>query len=151
MRGYACIGLDNPRSAGNIGGVIRAACIYEAAMVVIKGRYYKKNKLDTTCGYRHMPVLHVNDLEMITPYKCTPVAVDIIHDAIPLNEYKHPTRAFYIFGSESATLGDDILSWCQDIVFIPTKQCMNLAATVNVVLYDRQAKGVIKCQNVRKK
>ncbi|MBU0538004.1 MAG: 23S rRNA methyltransferase, partial [Gammaproteobacteria bacterium] len=27
------------------------------------------------------------------------------------------------------------------IVYIPTKGCMNLAATVNVVLYDRLAKG----------
>jgi tRNA(Leu) C34 or U34 (ribose-2'-O)-methylase TrmL len=27
------------------------------------------------------------------------------------------------------------------VVYIPTTGCMNLAATVNVVLYDRMAKG----------
>jgi tRNA(Leu) C34 or U34 (ribose-2'-O)-methylase TrmL len=28
------------------------------------------------------------------------------------------------------------------VVYIPTTGCMNLAATVNVVLYDRMAKGL---------
>ena len=33
-----------------------------------------------------------------------------------------------------------ITDWCRDVVYIPTDKCMNLAATVNVVLYDRLAK-----------
>ena len=69
-----------------------------------------------------------------------PVAVDIIEGAIPLPEYKHPERAFYIFGAEDATLGKRVLGWCRDVVYIPSNGCMNLAATVNVVLYDRLAK-----------
>jgi tRNA(Leu) C34 or U34 (ribose-2'-O)-methylase TrmL len=74
------------------------------------------------------------------PFDCVPVAIDLIDGAQPLQEYKHPERAFYIFGAEDATLGDRVLSWCRDVVYIPTKGCMNLAATVNVVLYDRMAK-----------
>ncbi len=27
------------------------------------------------------------------------------------------------------------------VVYVPTRHCMNLAATVNVVLYDRLSKG----------
>ena len=61
-----------------------------------------------------------------------------------LNNYKHPERAFYIFGAEDQTLGKRIVSFCRDIVYIPTKTCMNLAATVNVVLYDRMVKGEYK-------
>ena len=34
-----------------------------------------------------------------------------------------------------------VRAWCTDVVYIPTIGCMNLAATVNVVLYDRLAKA----------
>ena len=44
------------------------------------------------------------------------------------------------FGPEDGTLGPEILAWCRDVVYVPTRYCMNLAATVNVVLYDRAAK-----------
>lgn len=50
-------------------------------------------------------------------------------------------RALYIFGPEDGSLDKEIRDWCEDVVYIPTTGCMNLAATVNVVLYDRLAKG----------
>jgi tRNA(Leu) C34 or U34 (ribose-2'-O)-methylase TrmL len=40
-------------------------------------------------------------------------------------------------------LGERVLSWCRDVVYIPTNGCLNLAACVNVVLYDRQSKSNI--------
>lgn len=61
--------------------------------------------------------------------------------ARPLPEYTHPDRALYIFGPEDGSLDKEIRDWCEDVVYIPTTGCMNLAATVNVVLYDRLAKG----------
>lgn len=140
MRGYSCIGLDNPKDIKNIGSVLRAAYIYEAGMVAVSGMRYKKVGTDTPSGYKHLPLLHTNDLKEVIPYDCVPIAVDIIEGAESLITYKHPERAFYIFGAEDATLGERILSWCKDIIYIPTKQCMNLAATVNVVLYDRMSK-----------
>ena len=139
-KGYACIGLDNPKIPSNIGGVLRAVGVYDAKMVAISGKRYKKHPSDTMKCYKHLPFLQVDNLKDIIPYDCVPVAVDLIEGAIPLPEYKHPERAFYIFGAEDATLGDRILSWCKDIVYIPTIRCMNLAATVNVVLNDRMAK-----------
>jgi len=72
---------------------------------------------------------------------CVPVAVELVEGAKPLTEYKHPARAFYIFGPEDGTLKKKITDFCDDVVYIPTEGCMNLAATVNVVLYDRLAKG----------
>ncbi|GAF89366.1 unnamed protein product, partial [marine sediment metagenome] len=30
--------------------------------------------------------------------------------------------------------------WCKHTIYIPTAYCMNLSATVNVVLYDRMNK-----------
>ena len=141
MRGYACIGLDNPKTPANIGSALRAAGIYHAAMIAISGNRYKRVGTDTMNAYRHLPLLQVDELKAVIPYDCVPVAVDLIDGAIPLPGYKHPERAFYIFGAEDATLGDRVLSYCRDVVYIPTDGCMNLAATVNVILYDRLAKS----------
>ena len=141
MRGYCGIGLDNPKSNINVGSVIRAAGVYGAAFVAASGGRWSSDKTDTMKHYRHLPLMRPNDLFDLLPYDCVPVAVDLIDDAIPLPDYKHPERAFYIFGAEDATLGHRVLSRCRDVIYIPTNGCMNLAATVNVVLYDRLCKG----------
>lgn len=140
-RGFSAIGLHRPKNALNVGEVLRAATCYEAAMVAVSGcRYTRGQKTDTTAAHRHRPLLTVDDLRLALPVGCRPVAVDLIDGACSLVDYKHPESAFYIFGPEDGTLGGDILSWCKDVVYVPTRQCMNLAATVNVVLYDRAAK-----------
>lgn len=140
MRGYAAVGLDNPKCKENVGGTCRAAGVYDAAFVACSGRRIRPGILDTMKAYRHMPLFFADELEQMIPFDCVPVAVDLIEGAIPLPWYVHPDRAFYIFGAEDATLGDRVLSWCRDVVVIPTERCMNLAATVNVVLYDRLCK-----------
>lgn len=139
MRGYAAIGLFRPKDNANVGGVLRAAGCYESALVVVEGARYQKASTDTTKRYRHMPLLH-GDLRASIPYDCIPIAVDLIDGARCLYNYAHPERAFYIFGPEDGTLGKHITDWCRDIVYVPTHGCMNLAATVNVVLYDRASK-----------
>ena len=139
-RGYCGIGLDNPKYDVNVGSTLRAAGNYNANFVAATGRRYKKASTDTVKQYRHLPLFNVENLRDIIPFDCIPVAVDLIDGAISLHEYEHPERAFYIFGAEDATLGKRITDWCKDTIYIPTNGCMNLAATVNVVLYDRMAK-----------
>jgi tRNA(Leu) C34 or U34 (ribose-2'-O)-methylase TrmL len=139
-RGFSCIGLHRPKDALNIGGALRAAGCYGADMLALSGFRYRYSKTDTQKAHRHLPVLHVDDLRKVLPMECTPVAVDLVKGARPLAGYVHPERAMYIFGAEDETLGDEVLGWCRDVIYVPTHQCMNLAATVNVVLYDRQCK-----------
>lgn len=141
MRGYAAIGLDNPKIANNVGSVLRAAGVYGAAFVATSGGRFGHTPTDTMKHYRHMPFIRTDDVLSIVPYDCVPVAVDIIDGARSLFDYVHPERAYYIFGAEDATLGDRIISRCRDVVYIPTSGSMNLAATVNVVLYDRMMKN----------
>lgn len=139
-RGYAAIGLHMPKFAGNIGAVMRASHCYDAAMVAISGKRFKKESTDTMAAWRHVPVLEVENLFDVIPYGCVPVAVELLDDAAPLTTFCHPERAYYIFGAEDQTLGKNITDRCVHKVFIPTRHCMNLAATVNVVLYDRLVK-----------
>ena len=142
-RGYSCVALHMPKNSINVGCVLRAAGVYGARLVVTSGRRYRCVGADTMKAWRHVPfIAGVDDVFDHVPYDCVPVAVDILPGARSLPGYIHPNRAFYIFGPEDGTLGKRITSRCRDIVYVPTAQCMNLAATVNVVLYDRMAKSV---------
>lgn len=139
-RGYAAIGLSNPKDTHNVGSALRAAWIYDARLIVTTGQRYRPVSSDTMHSYKHLPLLQVDDLFAAIPYDCVPVAVDLLEGATPLPAYRHPERAFYIFGPEDGTLGKRITERCRDAIIVPTRGCMNLAAAVNVVLYDRLAK-----------
>lgn len=140
-RGYAVIALDNPKTTVNIGSALRACDVYGAAMLVASGKRIKgTGSTNTFKTERHKPFLRVEDVFDALPHDCVPVAIELVEGAQSLCDYKHPERAFYIFGAEDATLGARVLDKCRDVVQIPTDKCMNLAATVNVVLYDRLAK-----------
>jgi tRNA(Leu) C34 or U34 (ribose-2'-O)-methylase TrmL len=145
MRGFAAIGLDNPKTSANVGSVLRAASVYGAAMVAVSGIRYRRNNTDTTAAFKHIPFFQCQNLYQVIPYACVPVAVELAEGARSLFTYTHPESAFYIFGAEDATLGKRVLDWCRDIIYIPTPgPCMNLAATFNVVLYDRLAKTSLR-------
>jgi tRNA(Leu) C34 or U34 (ribose-2'-O)-methylase TrmL len=139
MRGFAAVGLFHPKTEWNVGGVLRAAQAFDARLVAIEGVRYKRAATDTTRAYKHIPLVH-GTLHDLLPYDCVPVAVDLVLNARSLHSYTHPERAFYVFGPEDSTLGVEVLQWCRDVVYIPTRGCLNLAACVNVVLYDRSKK-----------
>lgn len=146
--GYAAIGLVRPKVRPNVGGVLRAASCFGAAMVGIAGHRYRVQRTDTTRAHLHIPLLQVDDLHSIVPYDCVPVAIERLAGAISLPDYQHPDRAFYIFGPEDGDLGREILQWCRDVVSIPSLDALNLAAAVNIVLYDRIASRTHTRKNV---
>ena len=142
-RGYACIALDSPKFPENVGAVLRAAHCYRVAQVNIARCRAKdlSNQLNTPMGHRHTPTFIVSDPLEYRPFDTQVVAVDLVDGAESLTTFVHPHRAMYVFGAEDATLGKRILDRAQHRVFIPTRDCMNLAATVNVLLYDRMMKS----------
>jgi len=143
-RGFSCIGLHNPKFIENVGSALRACGVYNSAFMAVSGKRYRHTQTDTMKAFKHLPLFTEVDLKSMIPMGVKVVAVDIIDGAIPLPEYNHPESAFYIFGAEDETLDESIIDWCDDVVYIPTNGCMNLAATINVVLYDRLAKQIIK-------
>lgn len=153
MRGFAAIGLVRPKTPDNVGGVMRAAWCYGAATVAIEddrsAGKLMRSPLDVPNAWKHIPTLF-GPLRDLIPYDCVPVAVDLVVGAVPLPAFQHPARAFYIFGPEDGTLGKAHLEWCVHAVMVPmaNRACMNLAATVNVVLYDRMAKAERQARGV---
>jgi len=133
------VGLHNPKTAVNVGHVLRAADAYGASMVAITGNRVH-GATNVSRAEKRIPVLRGDDLHDLIPYGCVPVAVDLVEGAEDLRTFVHPKNAFYVFGGEDETLGQKVLSWCKYKVYVPTNICMNLSACVNVVLYDRMAK-----------
>lgn len=65
----------------------------------------------------------------------------LVEGAQALPNTHTPDRALYIFGPEDGSLTKEIRDWCDGAIYTPATGCMNLAATVSVLLYDRLAKG----------
>jgi tRNA(Leu) C34 or U34 (ribose-2'-O)-methylase TrmL len=150
------IGLVRPKTRANIGSALRAAGCFGASLVVLEApRAFADvagSPTDTMKAHRRIPAVFAGDVFDGHPVGAVPVAVDIVEDAESLITFNHPKRAFYIFGPEDGTLGARHLTRCKHRVFVPTAGCMNLAATVNVVLYDRLAKqqrAALAAQSVR--
>ena len=146
MNGFSVIALVNPKKSANVGGVMRAAHCFRVSMVVLAGNrpkmYIKKIPADTVKTWKHIPILQIDDPLSIIPFGAELVAVEIVEGAKQLPEFRHPERAYYLFGPEDGSIPKEILLQCMHTVQIDTRHCMNLAATVNGVLYARLAKGV---------
>lgn len=147
-RGYAAVALSNPKTPENVGGVLRACACYGASLIVVAGDRGRITSMrvstDTTKAWTKIPTIVTDDVFDAIPYDCIPVAVELVDGAQSLTRFIHPQRAFYIFGPEDGTLGRQTIERCKYVVQIPTNYCMNLAATANVVLYDRLAKRSTK-------
>lgn len=141
---FAHIGLVNPKSPVNVGMVMRAAGCYEATAVFYSGvRFDRAQKFatDTKNASKKIALVGVENLLDKIPENATLVAIELIEGATPLMDFVHPDNAYYIFGPEDGSIKKELLDRCQHVVYIPTIGCMNLAATVHVVLYDRMAKS----------
>jgi len=138
------VGLSNPKSPSNVGSVMRAAGCYQVDSVFYTGRRYAraaKFHTDTKDVNKKIPLTAVESFLNGIPEDIKIVCVELVEGAVPLPEYQHPDNAFYIFGPEDGTLEQEVIDRADAVVYVPTIGCMNLAATVNVLLYDRLAKS----------
>lgn len=146
---FVSIGLTNPKSISNVGSVMRAAGCYQVDQVLYSGQRYDraaKMSTDTKKATSSIPLINIESLGAATLLEAVAdgtkiVCVDLIQGATPLPRFQHPEKALYIFGPEDGTIDQKIVDRADFVVFVPTVGCMNLAASVNVLLYDRLAKS----------
>lgn len=141
------IGLVNPKTPTNVGGIMRASGCYGVDGVFYTGKRYEyaargpqQYNADTKSAAERIPLTGVTSLLDAIPVDTQLVCVDLVLGATPLPEFVHPEKAFYVFGPEDGTIGQEIIDRADAVVYVPTVGCMNLAASVNVLLYDRLAK-----------
>jgi tRNA(Leu) C34 or U34 (ribose-2'-O)-methylase TrmL len=142
------IGLINPKSPDNVGAVMRAAGNFRADSVIYTGKRYplavQRNPDAPDMGRKisqDIPISGVTCLLDSAPGNMKIVCVEFAENATPLPEYQHPHNAFYIFGPEDGTINQEVIDRADAVVYVPTAGCMNLSATVTVVLYDRLTKS----------
>ncbi len=137
------IGLIDPKSPSNVGAVMRAAGCYRANEVRYTGvRFARAAKYhtDTQNSASQIPLLQVEDILAPTTVPMKVVCVEFVEGASLLTQFEHPENALYVFGPEDGSIAQSVIDRADSVVYIPTTGCMNLAATVNVVLYDRLSK-----------
>jgi tRNA(Leu) C34 or U34 (ribose-2'-O)-methylase TrmL len=143
-----CIGLINPKSPDNVGAVMRSAGNFKADSVFYTGKRYplalQRNPDAPNMSRRvsqDIPISEVSCLIDNAPEDMKIVCVEFAENAIPLPGYQHPRNAFYIFGPEDGTISQQVIDRADAVVYVPTNGCMNISATVNIVLYDRLTKS----------
>ena len=144
---HVTIGLSNPKSPTNVGAVMRAAGCYQVDDVRYTGERYDravKFQTDTKKVANKIPLTSVDCLLDGLPEDMKVVCVELAEGAISLPEFQHPDKAIYVFGPEDGSITQQVADRADYVVYVPTVGCMNLAATVNVLLYDRLAKSVDK-------
>lgn len=138
------LAIINPKSPQNMGSILRAAGCYQAQSIRYTGQRYARAKAfqtDTKNVHLNIKVSHVDEvINAITDENLSKVAVELVEGATPLPNFVHPEDALYIFGPEDGSIEQEVVDQCDHVVYVPTVGCMNLAATVNVLLYDRLAK-----------
>jgi tRNA(Leu) C34 or U34 (ribose-2'-O)-methylase TrmL len=144
------IGLTNPKSATNVGAIMRAAGCFSVDSVLYTGSRYDRTvrlNTDTKKISSTIPLTAVENLLEHKTDEIKVVCVDLVEGASPLPAFEHPDKALYIFGPEDGTIKQTVIDQADAVVYIPTSGCMNLAASVNVILYDRLAKSKVHNQD----
>jgi tRNA(Leu) C34 or U34 (ribose-2'-O)-methylase TrmL len=145
-----------PKYTHNVAGALRACANFEiptllwsGTRVTLDAERERIPREERMKGYRTVefqqddrPLLTLTE-EWALP-DATPVCVEIREHALPLQIFTHPPNAVYVFGPEDGEVPQVYRRLCHYFVRIPSLHCLNLAAAVNVVLYDRTAKLGLK-------
>ena len=143
------VALINPKYPHNVGAALRACSCWGVGQLWWTGdrvvldvpRGERLPREERMRGYRDVEMVPDDRVfDRFPPGSVTPVAVELRPDAESLVTFEHPEDALYVFGPEDGSLPKPVRLLCHRFVVIPTHHCLNLAAAVNVVLYDRRCK-----------
>jgi tRNA C32,U32 (ribose-2'-O)-methylase TrmJ len=153
MRARSAVLLLDPKYPHNVGGALRACATFGAGQlawtperVSSPDRWPPGQRLpreERMTAYRCVQISNparATAIDTVAVLGLTPVAVELRDAAELLPDFEHPADALYVFGPEDGSLTRGDLTACHRFVRIPSTGCLNLAAAVNVVLYDRLAK-----------
>jgi tRNA (guanosine-2'-O-)-methyltransferase len=138
MRGYFGIGIYKTKEKENVGTLWRSADNFGASFIFTIAKRYQKQPSDTGKAFKHLPLFQYDSFkDLAIPKDCKLVGIEQTEKAKLINNYKHPERAIYILGAEDEGLPDEILKKCDDIIYIDTPRCLNVATAGSIVLFHR--------------
>lgn len=141
-RGYYGVAVYHPRTEDNVGTLWRTAMTFDAAFVATIGHRYERQSSDTCKTPQSVPLHHYGSLADLIdhlPHGCPLVGVELDERAVPLETFRHPTRALYLLGAEDHGLPAAVLEHCHHVVQIATPQpwSLNVAVAGALVIAHR--------------
>jgi len=144
------VALVNPKYPHNVGAAVRAASCFGIGQVWYSGDRVSMDpkkgerlpREERMKGYQDVDLVQFDYFFDQFPGDVVPVAVELRPNSEQLPDFVHPERALYVFGPEDGSISQQHLRHCHRFVVIPTNHCVNLAAAVYLVLYDRMVKGL---------
>lgn len=136
--------LQHPKYLNNLAAAKRACASFGVEHLIYTGNRIDWNVDRIPRELRMKDYQSVNLRQHGRPFdlfpKLTPVCIELVDNTVPLPIFQHPEHALYVFGPEDGSVSQVFRRLCHRFVSIPSKHCLNLAATINVVLYDRLCK-----------
>lgn len=141
--------MINPKFPHNVGSAQRACSIFGVQQLWYTGdrvplevengkRLPREERMK---GYKNVNVVQFDYPFDAFPERTVPVAVEVRPNSEILPVFVHPENAVYVFGPEDGELPKSVVRHCHRFVIIPGRHCFNLAAAINIVLYDRMVKS----------
>lgn len=138
--------LVNTKYIHNLAAAIRAASCFDVQRLVWTGSRVDPDPLDRLPreermkGYKDVTWNRSDRPFALFHPGVVPVCVELMESSETLTTFVHPDNAVYVFGPEDGGVPQVIRRLCHRFVHVPASHCLNLAAAINVVLYDRKAK-----------
>ncbi len=147
--------LINPKHIVNVANVLRTCAIFGIDSLYWTGDRVPPKEawgdIDRLPREMRMKVYNHVHMQHVEPrinfaLDCQPISVELNSGAESLPLFTHPENALYVFGPEDGDVPQGIRRRCWHFVQIPTCDTMggvplNLAAAVNITLYDRLIKN----------
>ncbi len=142
--------MHNPKYPHNVGTAVRAASCFGSNLILFTGnrvslepkgiKGYRLPREERMKGYKDVTL--INDQYPFNRFdkNIIPVAVERRMNAEKLPFFEHPKHAVYVFGPEDGDVPQVMLQHCHRFVVIPSEHCVNLAAAIYLILYDRESK-----------
>ena len=137
------VGIFHPKTAQNVGTLLRSAYQLGADAVFTVGRRYKRHGADTLNAAKHLTLEHFEDLEPMLQQRRaerpTLRVVGIEKGGSMLADFEHPEDALYLLGAEDYGLRQHELDLCDDVVTIEAvrQPMFNVAVAGSVVMHHR--------------
>jgi len=152
--------LINPKFASNVGSALRTCALLGISTLGWTGHRVPDPALwpegtrlpreERMRCYQRTELRYIDDefrpIDAINHGGMTPVCVEIVPGAVPLDVFEHPQNALYVFGPEDGDIPKGIRHACHHFVSIPNaidpedvdgRTPYNLSVAISLVLFHR--------------